>query len=102
MHAVLVALNGFHGLPVETLLVAWDDHRATVRTSGGALQWYAYRSRQAYPWQGAILVELLAGSVLPRETTATARSFAHRTRVSSFAPPVRESKGVAGCSSQPM
>ena len=67
VRAVSVAIDGFYGLPVDPLLVAWDDQRATVRLANGDLRWYSDGVQQAFPRQGEIVVEAVAGSVYPRD-----------------------------------
>lgn len=47
--AVVVTIEGFHNLPIDPLIVAWDDLRATVRSVSGRLQWYEDRTHEAYP-----------------------------------------------------
>lgn len=61
---VRAVLVGFHGLPGDPLLVAWDDRREAVRLSDGRLQWYLDEARQAFPRDGRI-VTTTAG-VYPR------------------------------------
>lgn len=65
--AARVVIDGFHGLPAEMLLVAWDNDRATVRRADGTLQWYTDGRRQAYPRRGEIVVEDAADHAYPRD-----------------------------------
>ncbi|WP_137294707.1 hypothetical protein [Nocardioides dongxiaopingii] len=64
--AVRAVIHGFHGLPEEPLLVAWDDRRATVRLATGELRWYQDGRRQAYRAGDEIVVEEGAVRVYPR------------------------------------
>lgn len=54
--AVSVVLDGFHGLPTDPILVAWDDARATVRLLTGELRWYVDTTRLAFPREDGIAV----------------------------------------------
>jgi hypothetical protein len=67
VRAVSVVIHGFYGLPADPLFVAWDDQRATVRLANGDLRWYFDSVQQAFPRQGEIVVEAVAGSVYPRD-----------------------------------
>ena len=59
------AIDGFHGLSAEPLLVAWDDQRTAVRLANGDLRWYSDGVQQAFPRHGEIVVE--AAGVYPRD-----------------------------------
>lgn len=65
VQVVRVVLEGFHGVPAEPVLVAWDDSRATVRLANGELRWYADRARFAFPQDDQITVAD-ATSLYPR------------------------------------